>query len=78
MAKKSREGAAGLAVDTPVLVYPDTAQQQAGVIVEDFGDFAGHAVEVGASRFADAARRWAVRLNNGQLVFVNSHEVRAL
>lgn len=68
----------GLAVDTPVLVYPDTAEQQGGVIVEDFGPSAGQAVEVGSNRIAAAARRWAVRLNSGDLVFVNSDELRAL
>ena len=68
----------GLAVDTPVLVYPETAEQQGGVIVEDFGPSAGQAVEVGSNRIAAAARRWAVRLNSGDLVFVNSDELRAL
>jgi hypothetical protein len=70
--------AGGLAVNTPVLVYPETAEQQGGVIVEDFGSSAGEAVEVGSNRIADAARRWAVRLNSGDLVFVNSDQLRAL
>ena len=70
--------AAELAVDAPVLVYPETEQQQGGVIVEDFGPSAGQAVEVGSVRIAGAARRWAVRLNSGDLVFVNSDELRAL
>jgi hypothetical protein len=75
--KKSAE-AAELAVNSPVLVYPESAQQQGGVIVEDFGPSAGQAVEVGSIRIAGAARRWAVRLNSGDLVFVNSDELRAL
>jgi hypothetical protein len=76
-ANKSAE-AAELAVDSPVLVYPETVEQQGGVIVEDFGSSAGQAVEVGSTRIAAAARRWAVRLNSGDLVFVNSDELRAL
>jgi hypothetical protein len=75
--KKNAE-AAELAVNSPVLVYPESEQQQGGVIVEDFGPSAGHAVEVGSIRIAGAARRWAVRLNSGDLVFVNSDELRAL
>jgi co-chaperonin GroES (HSP10) len=77
---KSDKGskAAELAVNSPVLVYPDTQQEQGGVIVEDFGPSAGQVVEVGSNRIADAARRWAVRLNSGDLVFANSDELRAL
>jgi len=76
--KNSKAAAADLAVNSPVVVYPETEEQQGGVIVEDFGPSAGHAVEVGSSRIADAARRWAVRLNSGDLVFVNSDQLRAL
>jgi hypothetical protein len=68
--------AAELAVNSPVLVYPETDQQQGGVIVEDFGASAGQAVDVGSNRIAPAARRWAVRLNSGDLVFVNSDQLR--
>ncbi len=83
MAKGSAEGKkrgkeAELAVNAPVLVYPDTEQQQGGVIVEDFGPSAGHAVEFGENRIAAAARRWAVRLNSGELAFVDSDDLRAL
>jgi|SoimicmetaTmtLPA_FD_contig_31_343627_length_445_multi_2_in_0_out_0_1 hypothetical protein len=67
-----------LAVNTPVVVFPGTAEQQGGVIVEDFGDSAGQAVDVGANRIVGAARRWAVRLNSGDLVFVDSHQLSAL
>jgi hypothetical protein len=75
---KNSKAAADLAVNSPVVVYPDTDEQQGGVIVEDFGPSAGHAVEVGSSRIADAARRWAVRLNSGDLVFLDSDQLRAL
>ena len=75
---KTSKEAAELAVNSPVLVYPETEQQQGGVIIEDFGPSAGQAVEVGSNQIAAAARRWAVRLNSGELVFVNSEELRAL
>ena len=68
----------GLGVNMPVLVYPGTAEQQGGVIVEDFGDDAGQAVDIGAHRIVGAARRWAVRLNSGELVFVDSHQLSEL
>jgi hypothetical protein len=66
-----------LAVNSPVIVYPGTADQQGGVIVEDFGEFAGQSVDLG-NRIVGPARRWAVRLNNGELVFVDSHQLSAL
>ncbi|MFG1929256.1 hypothetical protein ACGFK1_01185 [Mycobacterium sp. NPDC048908] len=83
MAKRGKNGKndgddAGLAVNSPVLVYPETEQQQGGVILEDFGPSAGMAVEVGSNRIVGAARRWAVRLNSGDLVFVDSDQLRAL
>ena len=78
-AKGDASSASGqLAVNTPVVVFPGTAEQQGGVIVEDFGDSAGHAVDVGANRIVSAARRWAVQLNSGDLVFVDSHQLNAL
>jgi hypothetical protein len=67
-----------LAVNAPVVVFAGTAEQQGGVIVEDFGDSAGQAVDVGTNRIVGAARRWAVRLNSGDLVFVDSHQLSAL
>ena len=41
-------------------------------MVEDFGDMAGHAVDIGESRIVGPARRWAVALDAGGLVFVDS------
>lgn len=67
-----------LSVNAPVEVFPGTTQQQGGVIVEDFGQSAGQAIDIGTSRIADAARRWAVQLNSGDLVFVNSDELKPL
>ena len=67
-----------LAVNAPVVVFAGTAEQQGGVIVEDFGASAGQAVDVGTNRIVGPARRWAVRLNSGDLVFVDSHQLSAL
>jgi hypothetical protein len=57
-----------------VRVYPGTDAEGPGVIVEDFGDLAGHAVDVGA-RHIDPARRWAVQLDTGNLVFADSNQL---
>jgi hypothetical protein len=65
----------GISLGTAVRVYPDTAREVAGVIVEDFGDSAGQAVQIGGHHIVDAARRWAVRLNDGNLVFVDSTDI---
>jgi hypothetical protein len=64
-----------VAVDTRVRVYPGTDAEASGVVVEDFGESAGHAVDIGASHIADAARRWAVVLDAGGLVFVDSSQL---
>ncbi len=63
---------AHLAVNMRVRVYAGTDAECRGVIVEDFGELAGHAVEIGGHRIADPARRWAVQLDTGTLVFVNT------
>ncbi len=63
---------AQLAVNMRVRVYPGTDAESPGVIVEDFGDLAGQAIEIGDTHFADPARRWAVVLDTGDLVFVDS------
>jgi hypothetical protein len=83
MAKRVSRGAdesapPPLAVDAPVVVFPGTDQPQGGVIVEDFGDSAGQPVEIGENRIVGAARRWAVTLNDGTLVFVDSEQLSAL
>lgn len=65
-------------VDAPVRVYPGTSREVQGLVVEDFGDIAGHAVDVGEHHIVDAARRWAVRLADGSLVFVDDGDVASL
>jgi hypothetical protein len=56
-----------VAIDMRVRVYPGTDAECRGVIVDDFGQAAGH--------LADPARRWAVRLDTGSLVFTNSDQL---
>ncbi len=65
-----------LAMKMRVRVYPGTDSESRGVIVEDFGDLAGHAVTVGGRQIAPA-RRWAVQLDTGNLVFVNTDDLVA-
>jgi hypothetical protein len=45
-------------------------------VVEDFGDLAGQAVNIG-DRIVGPARRWAVALDAGGLVFVDSDQLAA-
>lgn len=59
-------------VDAPVLVFPGTDREQHGTVVEDFGDMAGHSVDIGDEHFADPARRYAVSLDSGELIFVDA------
>ena len=66
---------AQLAVNMRVRVYPGTHAESRGVLVEDFGELAGHAVEIGGHRIADPSRRWAVVLDTGNLVFANSDQL---
>jgi hypothetical protein len=65
----------GIAVGVSVRVYPGTDRERLGVVVEDFGDLAGHAVWIGQQQIVDAARRWAVSLGDGSLVFVDSGDL---
>jgi len=71
--RKNRSSGTGgqLAVNMRVRVYPGSDAECLGVIVEDFGELAGHGVEIGAIHI-DPARRWAVQLDTGTLVFVNT------
>jgi hypothetical protein len=68
---------AQLAVNMCVRVYPGTDAESRGVVVEDFGELAGQAVDIGGHRIADPARRWAVVLDTGNLVFANTDQLVA-
>jgi hypothetical protein len=79
---KGADGTAGDSSDSPVAVkvrvrvYPGTDGEVSGTVVEDFGDLAGHAVNIG-DRIVGPARRWAVALDAGGLVFVDSDQLAA-
>jgi hypothetical protein len=62
-------------LNTRVRVHADTPAEVRGVVVEDFGDSAGQCVEIGEHRFAEPARRWAVTLDAGELVFVDDEDI---
>jgi hypothetical protein len=64
-----------IAIGVSVRVYPGTDRERLGVVVEDFGDTAGQHVHIGQHHIADAARRWAVQLGDGDLVFADSSEL---
>ncbi len=58
-----------------VRVYPGTDAECRGVIVEDFGELSDQAVEIDGHRIADPARRWAVQLDSGNLVFADADQL---
>ena len=66
-----------VAVNVRVRVYPGTDGEVGGTVVEDFGDLAGHAVDIGENHIVGPARRWAVVLDAGGLVFVDSDQLAA-
>lgn len=66
-----------VAVGMRVRVYPRTDAEDRGVVVEDFGEAAGHAVEIGGIHMVDPARRWAVQLDSGSLLFADSENLVA-
>ncbi|MGJ6121460.1 hypothetical protein QN239_02645 [Mycolicibacterium sp. Y3] len=55
-----------------VLVYPGTSEERGGTVVEDFGDSAGVAVTIGEDLIVAPSRRWAITLDDGVLVFLDS------
>jgi hypothetical protein len=70
-------GGSRVAVNVRVRVYPGTDGEVRGTVVEDFGDLAGHAVDIGENHIVGPARRWAVALAAGGLVFVDSDQLVA-
>ena len=70
-------GDSSVAVNVRVRVYPGTDDVVGGTVVEDFGDMAGHAVDIGENHIVGPARRWAVALDAGGLVFVDSDQLVA-
>ena len=74
---KSDDTLTGSAAAARVRVYPGTDGEVGGTVVEDFGDMAGHAVDIGENHIVGPARRWAVALDAGGLVFVDSDQLVA-
>jgi hypothetical protein len=73
--RKGRGEGEDIAANRRVRVYPNTEAEARGVIVEDFGETAGYGVDIGTHHIANPARRWAVQLDNGELVFVDSADM---
>ncbi|MGV0811824.1 hypothetical protein ABQF34_07645 [Mycolicibacterium boenickei] len=71
----SDEIAGVVAVGSSVIVYPGTDDELHGIVVDDFADLAGTAVEVAGERIVEPARRWAVNLDDGGLVFVDDDSI---
>lgn len=63
---------ARLAVGVRVRVNPGTEIEGLGVVVDDYGRAAGYAVDIGGNHIVGPARRWAVVLDTGALVFADS------
>jgi hypothetical protein len=76
-AEDAGHGDPQIAINSRVLVHPGTDREKRGVVVEDFADVAGKAVEIGEHHIADAARRWAVALDDGGLEFVDDGDLTA-
>ncbi|HEY0226896.1 MAG TPA: hypothetical protein VGC05_11000, partial [Mycobacterium sp.] len=67
--------AGSFSVGDRVRICPGTSDDRWGTIVEDFGDDAGYSVVIGDHHIADASRRWAVSVDDGNLVFLDTAEM---
>jgi hypothetical protein len=67
----------GVGITTRVRVFPSSDHEVHGVVVDDFGDGIGIPVEIGEKLIAGPARRWAVMLDDDNLLFVDSHDLEA-
>ena len=74
----ARQVAAAEVADAQVRVYPGSSDERFGVIVEDFGNSAGYAVTIGHTRIAEPSRRWAINLDDGTLIFVDTTDLQSL
>jgi hypothetical protein len=66
------------AVGQRVRVYPSSSDERLGVIVDDYGDDSGCAVNVGSTRIAEPSRRWAIELDDGNLIFADAVDLQSL
>jgi hypothetical protein len=64
-----------LSVGSRVRVRTDADHQSRGVIADDYGEACGTPIELGPNSFIAPARRWAVILDDGTLVFADSHDI---
>jgi hypothetical protein len=69
------DAAAQEALGARVRVHAGTDAESLGVIVDDFGAMSGLYVRIGTNQLAVPARRWAVALDDGTLVFVDSDQI---
>ncbi|HYX99344.1 MAG TPA: hypothetical protein VE908_07290 [Mycobacterium sp.] len=67
----------GVAVGARVRVYPGSDAEAGGIVADDFGEMPGTGVDIGDNHIADPARRWAVVLDSGNLVFVDTRDLAA-
>jgi hypothetical protein len=58
-----------------VRVHPGVDAESGGIVTDDFGATAGYPVAIGDIHIAEPARRWAVLLDTGCLVFVDSDDI---
>jgi hypothetical protein len=65
------------AIGTRVRVRAGDGVDAPGTLIEDFGDTVGVPVDVGEIHIVDAARRWAVALDDGGLMFADDHHLTA-
>ncbi len=65
------------AIGMVVVVDTGDGTTARGVIVDDFGDLAGTPVGIGTERVAQA-RRWAVDIDDGHIVFVDDAAILEL
>ncbi|ARV85418.1 hypothetical protein LFT51_28950 (plasmid) [Mycobacterium intracellulare subsp. chimaera] len=66
------------AVGQRVRVYPSSSDERLGTVVDDFGDSSGYAVTVGNARIAEPSRRWAIELDDGNLIFADTADLQSL
>ncbi|GAB7066778.1 hypothetical protein H7J06_28470 [Mycobacterium hodleri] len=76
-ASSEGDAPAGVGITTRVRVFPSSDREVHGVIVDDFGESIGIPVEIGGNRIAGPARRWAVMLDDDNLLFVDTEDLEA-
>lgn len=69
---------APIAVGVRVRCQRPDLPANAGMVVDDYGGYHGVAVAIGEHHFVDAARRWAVALDSGELIFADTDELEPL